>query len=393
MAELFSSALPSDIRAYEREWTVLRECVSPWRENERVPKSLSGVDWTRLVLLAEEHGVVGQLAACLNSCDSQLIPPEIQQTLLEHVRAQNLKTLQLTAELFRLLQLFGKQGISALVIKGPVLAKQAYADLSVRTYGDLDLLVRQSDIRHATELMMASGYEAAVSLDAIDAGKIPGQYLFSKSDSQLLVELHNDFTLRYFPRPLPIEELFARQDRMRIEAHEVPAPCVEDHLVLICVHGAKHFWERLSWIADVAGLVAQQTNMDWERAASTARTVQSEHLLHTGLRLAVDVFRARLPEPVSSSVRDDAAASKLAARVLSWLPAAGYATPSLFQRAAFRLQMRGGFFAAPAYLLKLSLSPTEEDWQADGRLGHNSFLDVVRRPFRLARKYGRNSKA
>jgi hypothetical protein len=279
-----------------------------------------------------------------------------------------------------------------LVIKGPVLAMQAYGDPSTRGYGDLDLLVRQRDIRRATEAMLASGYQAAVPIEAIDAGRIPGQYLFSKPDSKLLVELHNDRTLRYFPRPLPIADFFARQISVQLDFGEVPAPCLEDELVLVCVHGAKHFWEKLSWIADVAGLVSRQKNIDWERATVSARAVDAEHLLHTGLRLAADVLHTQLPAPRSARVQQDAVAAKLAARVLRRLPAAGYAPPGLFERAAFRLRMRGGFFAAPAYLLRLSFSPTEEDWHPDGNLSRNRWLDALRRPFRLARKYSRRPR-
>ena len=392
MVEPPASARLSDIRAFEREWAALRECASPWRDAKRLLKLFPAVDWHLLLLLAEEHGLLGQLAACLNDSNAPAVPAEIKQTLVENRRAQNFLTLRLTAELFRLLELFSGQGVSALAIKGPVLAAQAYGDSSVRSYGDLDLLVRQRDIRRATELMIGSGYQAAVSLSAIDAGKIPGQYLFSKPDAKLLVELHSDLTLRYFPRPLPIEDFFARQILVRLDAHEVHAPSVEDELVLICVHGAKHFWERLSWIADVAGLVSPQTSIDWERTAASAKAVQAEHLLHTGLQLALDVLHAELPEAVSSRVRKDTAARKLATRVQRWLPAAGYAPPSLFERAAFRLRMRGDFLAAPAYLLRLSLSPTEEDWQAGGNISNNRFLNALRRPFRLARKYGRSSK-
>jgi hypothetical protein len=110
------------------------------------------------------------------------------------------------------------------------------------------------------------------------------------------------------------------------------------------------------------------------------------------LRLAIDVLHAELPQAISSRMRGDVAAGKLAARVLRWLPAAGYTPPGLFERAAFRLRMRGGLFAAPAYLLRLSLSPTEEDWQSGSKITNNRFLDALRRPFRLARKYGRYSK-
>lgn len=389
MAEPLSPASLADMAAFANEWAFLRECVSASRNRTRLTQLLSEVDWPRLLLLAEEHGVTARLAGCLNDCEASVVPSAIQQTLFERLRTLSVLTLALTAELFRLLEIFAAHGISALVIKGPVLAVQAYGDPSLRSYGDLDLLVRQQDIRRATETMMASGYQAAVPLDAIDAGRIPGQYLFAKPDSKLLVELHNDRTLRYFPRPLPIADFFARQISVRIDSREVPAPCLEDELVLVCVHGAKHFWERLSWIADVAGLVSRQKSIGWERATASARAVDAEHLLHTGLRLATGVLRAELPPPMADRVQQDAVAAKLAARVLRRLPAAGYAPPGLLERAAFRLRMRGGFFAAPAYLLRLSFSPTEEDWQPDGNLSRSRLLDALRRPFRLARKYSR----
>jgi hypothetical protein len=345
-----------------------------------------------LLFLAEEHGVIGHLAASLRDLDPAAVPPEIKRTLLERQRAQNFQTLRLTAELFCLIELFAAKDIPAVVVKGPVLAMRAYGNPAMRSYGDLDLLVRQRDIRRATELMLAAGYQAAVPLSAIDAGKIPGQYLFSKPDSNLLVELHNDFTLRYFPRRLPIEDFFARQIRVQLDAHEVPALSVEDELVLICIHGAKHFWERLSWIADVAGLVSRQTRIDWGRAVESAKAVRAEHLLHTGLRLAGDLLHAPLPEKISAGAQSDASAAKLAKEILRWLPAAGSAPPSLFERAMFRLRMRGGLLAAPAYLLRLSLSPTEEDWQPDGQIRQSRLLETLRRPFRLARKHSRGGR-
>jgi putative nucleotidyltransferase-like protein len=392
MSEPISLTGLSDILSFKNEWSVLLECASPACDPHRLSELLRLADGARLLLLAEEHGVIGLLTAILRDVGESSTSLEMRQTLLERQRAQNFLTLRLTAELFRLLELFAAKGIGALVVKGPVLAVQAYGDPAMRGYGDLDLLVRQRHIRRATESLIASGYQAAVSLSAIDAGKIPGQYLFSKPDSKLLVELHNELTLRYFPRALPIEDFFARQIRVRLDAYEAPALAVEDELVLICIHGAKHFWERLTWIADVAALISKQTGIDWERAGASARAVGAEHLLHAGLRLAVDVLRSPLPENVTTLARKDALAAKLVTRILRWLPAAGYAPPGLLERAAFRLRMRGGLLAAPAYLLRLSFTPTEEDWQAGEKISHNPLLDALRRPFRLARKYGRNGK-
>ena len=393
MARPISPSHPSGVASIRNEWAVLLECASPSHDRQRLAGLLRSADWARLLVLAEAHGVAGHLTACLRSLDEDLVPLEIRQTLVDRRRAQIFFTLRLTAELFRILDRFTSEGIGALVVKGPVLAVQAYGDPAMRAYGDLDLLVRQRDIRRATELLSAAGFSPAVPLSAIDAGRIPGQYLFSKPDSKLIVELHNDLTLRYFPRRLPIEEFFARQIRVRLDAREAPALSVEDELVLICIHGAKHFWERLMWIADVAALVSRQTGIDWQRVADSAQAVGAERMLHTGLRLASDLLEARLPGKVLAMAQADAVSARLVERTLKWLPAAGSAPPRLLERAAYRLGMRGGLISGPAYLLRLSLSPTEEDWKNGAEEKRHRFLDALRRPFRLARKYGRRGNS
>jgi hypothetical protein len=393
MAEPISPSHQFGTALFRNEWSALIEVASPARDRQRLASFLRSSDWARLLILAEEHGVTGHLTASLRGLEENLVPPEIRQTLIDRQRAQNFFTLRLTAELFRILDRFTSERIGALVVKGPVLAVQAYGDPAMRAYGDLDLLVRQRDIRRATELMTAAGFAPAVPLSAIDVGKIPGQYLFSKPDSKLIVELHNDLTLRYFPRKLPLEEFFARQIRVRVDSREAPALSVEDELVLICIHGAKHFWERLMWIADVAAVVSRQTGIDWQRVADLARAVGAERILHTGLRLASDLLQARLPDKVQAMVQADVVAARLAEQTCKWLPAAGYAPPGLFERAVFRLRMRGGLISAPAYLLRLSLSPTEEDWTEGAEDNRSWIPNALRRPIRLARKYGRANRS
>jgi len=42
--------------------------------------------------------------------------------------------------------------------------------------------------------------------------------------------------------------------------------------------------------------------------------------------------------------------------------------------------------------MRLMFSPTEEDWAAGAEENQRAFREVLRRPFRLARKYGRGGK-
>ena len=112
-------------------------------------------------------------------------------------------------------------------------------------------------------------------------------------------------------------------------------------------------------------------------------------MLNGGLLLAASVLHARVPAEVLANTKNDAAASALAQQVSRWLPAAGGAPPGLLERALFRMRMRGGAPHGASYLLRLLLSPTEEDWDADAHKASKSrrFVDVLKRPFRLAKKH------
>jgi hypothetical protein len=374
-------------------WALLIECARPNPGTERLDQMLRRLrDWAVFLELAEKHSVFGLAASRLGDSAEGAVPPEISGELRERHRRQALFTLRLTAEMFRLFDRFTASGVEALVIKGPVLSARCYGDAGLRQYGDLDLIVRDKHILRSTELMMSLGYEPRVAPAVIQAKKIPGEYVFRQSSTRLLVEFHTELTFRYHPRPLPIEKLFERQVRVKIDAHDVPALSPEDELILISIHGAKHFWEQLSYIADVAAFVSKQ-ELDWARVRSFAEEVGGERMLNVGLRLAADVLGAALPENVAALVRRDRAAGRLVGQIMRWLPAAGSAPPGIFSRAIFRMRMRGGVFSGPAYLFRLSFSPTEQDWIEGDRNKRHWFLDALGRPFRLARKYGKDGKS
>jgi hypothetical protein len=378
--------------ALSAEWLALLQCANPQLAADRLSEVFrKTLDWSRLLMLAEEQGVLPLLTKGIGELDEGIVPSEVRQKLRDAARAQTLFTLSLTAELFRVLDRFAALGIGVLPTKGPVLSARCYGDPGLRQYTDLDLVLRDADIERATEAMMALHYEPKVPLKAIHAGKIPGEYVFSQSDTKLLVELHTERTFRYHPKPLSVEKLFERQARVRFDGHDVPSLSTEDELILICIHGAKHFWERLMWIADVAALVTRQS-VDWDRAVSAVHEVQAERMLHVGLLLAMNVTGARLPAKVIDELSSDVPAARIAAQIARRLPLADAEPIGLLGRAVFRIRMRGGFPPGIAYLLRLSLSPTEEDWRAGSEEKRAGMLDVISRPFRLARKYGRNGK-
>lgn len=342
-----------------------------------------------MLALAEEHGVTALLAVALRRFEPGAAPPDIAQKIHESHRVQVLSAMKMCGELFRLVDLFRSASLDILLVKGPALATRAFGDTGSRVFGDLDFLLRQRDILRATELMISAGYDCDVSPNDIRASKLPGQYSFVRESVPLLVELHTEGTMRYFPRGVPVEKFFAARQCEMLDGHEIPVLSVEHELLLICIHGAKHLWERLSLVADVAGLAARQTTLNWQESFAVAQEVGAGRMLRVGLSLAQDLLRAPLPPDVQSQVRADVAASRLAREIAAWLPSAGHELPGLLRRALFRMRMRGAAASGLPYLLRLTFSPTQEDWHAADGQESGARWSILRRPFRLAKKYRR----
>lgn len=381
--------LPFGAASLEKEWAVLCACASPLASAERIRALLSGnLNWELLLELADEHSVQGVLASRLADASFTAVPMQAREKLQTRMRAQHLFALSMTAELFRILQDFSQAQIETILVKGPLISLLAYGDPAMRSYVDLDLLIRHRDIQQATERMLSMGFEPDVPEAVIQAGRIPGEYLFSRPGTKRIVELHTERTFRYYPRPMRVEELFGRRRPLQLDGREVPALSLEDELVLNCIHGAKHFWERLMWVSDVAAVVARHPEINWQQARSAAADVGAERMLCVGIQLGVSMFGVEQPAAIAQEVARDRACLDLCRQISDWLPYAGCMPPSLRRRAIFRLKMAGGGLTGAAYLMRLSLSPTEEDWEEGAEDKRSWLWDAVRRPFRLLRKYG-----
>lgn len=364
-------------------------CASPASlPPERAAFLASNLNWDFLLNLAETHRVLGIVAARLKKAGFPGVPEEAREKLQARMRAQHLFTLGMTAELFHILDEFARAGIEVLLVKGPLVSLLAYGDPARRSYVDLDLIVRHDAVLRASRIISESGFDPDVPEKTIQAGKIPGEYLFTRRDTPQMIELHTEKTFRYYPLPMPIDDLFARQRRVFLDGREVPALSLEDEFVLNCIHGAKHFWERLMWPADIAAIASRQGEISWERVMRAAKDVGAERMVRVALLLSEHLLGAAFPASMAAGAHADGTAMELVKQIEGWLPSGGYAPPALPRRAMFRFRMGGGGLAGIAYLLRLSFSPTEEDWSAEDR--SSKFWGAVKRPFRLIRKYGQD---
>jgi len=112
------------------------------------------LNWDALLSEAEGNAVVPLLYRQLNAIAADVVPTPRMQRVSEASRANTLRCLSLTAALVQILRLFQSEGIVALPYKGPVLAAQAYGDVLLRQFDDVDIIVRDRDMAKAHVVML-----------------------------------------------------------------------------------------------------------------------------------------------------------------------------------------------------------------------------------------------
>ena len=226
------------------------------------------LDWDYVLWEAEENSTTPLLDRHLSAVAPGAAPAAVQEQLKKTCRANTVRCLYLTAELINILRLFQGQNIPAIPYKGPVLAAQAYGDIALREFEDLDIILRQSDVPKAHEIVVSLGYKPKfdwILSPGAAASLVPGEYNYRDEPRRAMVELHTEITLRHFPVKPDLDAFIRNLAPVLLSDREILTFTAEDLLPMLCIHGAKDFWERLSWIADVNELIRSHPSLDWDR--------------------------------------------------------------------------------------------------------------------------------
>ncbi|MGC2330397.1 MAG: nucleotidyltransferase family protein [Candidatus Acidiferrales bacterium] len=349
------------------------------------------LEWDYLLAEAARNSLSPLLARHLSACAAEIVPPQQLKRLGDAVRANTARCLILTAELIRVMDRFREGGISAVPYKGPVIAVQAYEDITLREFEDLDIIVRQRDMPRVNEVVTGLGYSPKfpwILSPGTSSALVPGEYQYREHSRRMVLELHTESTLRHFPVPPDLDDLARHLVPVLLSGHEIRTFAPEDALVMLCIHGSKDFWERISWIADIAELIRASQELDWDAVCARADSWNARRILHLGLALASEILDARLPDEVGARVQDDPVAAALASEVTRWLLRRERQAFGSAGRFSFRRRMLEGSLAGWRYSIRLAVAPAEEDWQMVRLPGPLAPLYIALRPLRLLRKYG-----
>src|SRR5206468_1634398 len=142
----------------------------------------------------------------------------------------------------------------------------------LRQITDLDVLVKRRQLDDVMRLLPAHGYSYQQSLpDRTAAAERRVFYNHVFIRGHVTVEVHWKFSQDFFPFDIDYTRLWRRLSRVTIFGQPVEALHAEDLILVLCVHGARHCWERLAWIVDLAHLIARHPEIDLQQILAEAR--------------------------------------------------------------------------------------------------------------------------
>lgn len=267
------------------------------------------LNWERVFQLAKMNHVLPLLRHALDQAGWAHVPPEMRTQIKREWTIGTQRSLLLGSELLRALQLLERETIAAAPIKGPSLAEHVYGGVGLRHFNDIDILIRRESLWRARDVLCANGYRPLLSLTSGEERRYiqrHNDYPLVHATLPVYIELQWEIVGDVFHFPRYIDGWWDRCVTTALMTRTVQTLENEDLLLLLCVHGCKHLWERLGWVCDVSELLRSTPALNWRSVFARARAEGVFRMLLVGLTLAHTLAGAPVPEPIRELAARDA---------------------------------------------------------------------------------------
>ena len=341
------------------------------------------IEWEVVLDAARQHRVVPAVYRALSTADAGLVPADVLASLQSQFRINSWSSLKLTAELMRVLDVLAEDEIPVIPYKGPTLAAYLYGDVSLRQFGDLDIILQQKDIPHAREVLAALGYRPAFEMTGKDVALFHDRL-------GITLEVHWSITSDRHPVQVQPQRLWKHLQRVQFAGRTILTHAPEDLLWVLCVHGGQHRWERLGWLCDVAEMVRTKP-VDWDRALHNAWELGAGRTVTLALALAHDLLGVALPATVERAIGADPVLVPLSDHVKACLASPRPEKENLGELERYYIMLGDDLGDRIRIAVRQAvpyLAPSPRDQEMLRLPWYLSWVLYVVRPVRLAWSYG-----
>lgn len=337
------------------------------------PLPIVDADWEEVFQGVCSNGLLGLTWRYLAQQQERDYPPAtFRQQVQTAYRLSVMRMVGMYRKLLPLLTELTRGGIDVLVVKGPAVAYTIYPDPDLRSFNDLDLLVRERDWAAMHQQLLELGFSAEADLPhpppKLIPQSVPYEMKYRHRESGLLVEVHYDDILNAGLAARDVAGFWRRATWINVENISVKVMALEDQLIHLCMHAHYHGYTRLNWFADIAFIVRDRADeLDWEQVIATTRTEQAQVGVYyslvlleqvVGVAAPAEVVRALLPDRLRRWLHERyMPAQKIRSLEPMWRPDFSFYFRPLFKRLLPDLLVMGRRGEKLVYLGRLLLPP------------------------------------
>jgi hypothetical protein len=262
---------------------------------EELVSSLSPQDWVEIEAAARGQGLTLLTYDRLSRVNS-LVPTAVQGRLRDAYLKATARNMVMLHHGGAVLNALCDRGLEVIVLKGLYLAEAVYTGIGLRTFGDVDLLLRRSDLSAALDVMRNLGYELSTWYDPDDPNRDIKHVPPLMKKGAPIVELHWTILEEDEPFAIGVEGMWARSVPAEIAGASVRGLSVEDLLLHLSLHLT--YQHRLAIgvrnLYDIDAVI-RRGGVDWTRLVTTAREWGAERVTWLTLRLLQEIAGTPLP--------------------------------------------------------------------------------------------------
>jgi Uncharacterised nucleotidyltransferase len=293
------------------ERRALLSCLATNRTAEQILSDITDpqLSWEKLFDVACQLGVGPLLYVRLGELGLRdKIPVSIARRIKEECFSSQARNMKFYAEIKTVLIALIREGLSVVVLKGAALAELVYRHIGLRTMADVDLLIEKKNLDKAAEILERIGFLP-------DEGYRDKRWYvehhhhivpYVSSKGSMAIEIHWHIIERTARMDLPIEQLWARAQSVRIAS----VPCLALSVEHMLLHAALHlsspnrFLGQLRGLYDVAELLRRFGHeLNWAELLRVATLADAHKYLYVVLCLVHEALGAPVPIGVLRQLR------------------------------------------------------------------------------------------
>jgi len=264
-------------------------------------------DWDKLLDDADNHKVTELVFDTVRKTANEGVPENVICRLKQAYYKTLLCNICFLGETEEILKDLTTHKIRCVVLKGVHLAERLYNDSGLRNSGDIDLLVEESSIDKAKDVLLRQGYIEVVEKE-INETCSKHHYHLRKNTSKgpIVVELHFHLT-RYSNKYINLSEIWSRATTKAVGKAVRSDLAASDLIFYLCVHSADHGFHTLRTVLDVDQVLKMEgKSVDWKQLVENVKRYRISTRVYVSLYYAISLIKVSVPGWVLSELKPPA---------------------------------------------------------------------------------------